>query len=191
MFFAARFSWWPTLSLPGSPGPHLAYRQITFIGNAIMPAISPDGKFVAYVTAKSESKQKLMMQALSGGPSLELQHGRRVLNPRWSPDGSELMVRVRDDDETRRGIFLVSRLGGAPRPLGEALSYSCWLPDESQVVAASRDPETRIWLVNSQSGLEKQLPAPRYSWLHDIDCSAKTACCSFVPRRTKNISYGR
>jgi eukaryotic-like serine/threonine-protein kinase len=174
MILAAGFSWWHRPSLPGGSGPRLAYRQITFIGDAIMPAISPDGKFLAYVTTESESKQKLMMQALSGGPSLELLHGRKLLDPRWSPDGSELMVRVRENDPAKRGLFVVSRLGGAPQPVGEALSYFCWLPDESQVVAASQDSETGIWLINRQTGQEKQLPAPRYSWLHDIDCSAKT-----------------
>jgi Tol biopolymer transport system component/DNA-binding winged helix-turn-helix (wHTH) protein len=168
------FSWWHRVSFMGSSGLRLVHRQVTFLGDAIMPAISPDGEFVAYVTTAGQTKQKLVIQALSGGPTLELLQAQKLLNPRWSPNGSELMVRARESDATKRGLLVVSRLGGAPRPLGVGLSYFCWLPDGLQVVAASQDSETGIWLVNKQTGREKKIPAPDYSWLHDVDCAAGT-----------------
>jgi len=174
MILAGSFFAWRRVSLTGPAGQRLAHRQITFLGDAAMPAISPDGKFVAYVTAESENNQKLMMQALSGGPNLELLHAHKLLNPRWSPDGSELMVRVLESDATKRGIYVVSRLGGTPRPLGVGFAYFCWSSDGSQVVAASMDSETGIWLVNKQTGLNKQITAPGYQWLRDLDCSVKT-----------------
>src|SRR6185436_5989237 len=44
-------SWEPGgLSLTSSPLAQPTHRQITFVGDAVFPAISPDGKSVAYVT---------------------------------------------------------------------------------------------------------------------------------------------
>ena len=90
MILAAVFYWWHKPSLAGPSGPRLAHRQITFVGDAYMPAISPDGKSVAYVTRHQGSEQKLMLQDLSGGPSIELLHGQYLNYPKWSPDGTEL-----------------------------------------------------------------------------------------------------
>lgn len=150
------------------------HKAVTFLGAAYTPAISPDGKFAAFVTRRSENEQKLMLQALSGGPSLELLRGQEVWNPRWAPDGSEIMVRVRESNETERGLFFVSHLGGPPRPLGMDYPYFCWSSDGSQIVAAWEPPESGIWIVNKQTGLKKQLSAPGYRSLLDVDCVPKT-----------------
>ena len=53
-------------SLAGSSGLTLVQKRISFVGDAYMPAISPDGNFVAYL-AGGQGDQKLMMQDLSGG----------------------------------------------------------------------------------------------------------------------------
>jgi Tol biopolymer transport system component len=52
--------------------------------------------------------------------------------------------------------------------------YMCWLSDGSRIVKADEDREVGIWLVNKLTGAEKQIPAPEYQWLYDVDCSAKT-----------------
>src|SRR5450631_998205 len=96
------------------PGLRVAHRQFTFVGDAYMPAISPDGRSVAYVTAPPDGEQKLMLQDIAGGPSLELLHGRTLKDVTWSPDGSQLMLRVVTEKDVS-GHFVVSRLGGAPR----------------------------------------------------------------------------
>jgi serine/threonine protein kinase len=61
--------------------PPLVHKQITFIGNAYGPAISPEGLFLAYVTQQYGSEMKLLTQAVSGGPTLELLHGPYVGRP--------------------------------------------------------------------------------------------------------------
>ena len=156
----------------GHPAPTLTHQQITFVGNAYFPAISPDGKSVAYVTQHPGSDQKLMVQDLSGGPSLELVHGSDLSFPTWSPNGSELMLSV-SQGVSQKEIFVVSRLGGAPRPVGDG-SYSCWLPGATQIVETAQNPEFGIWLVDQLSGKRKRIPAPGYQWLMGITCSPKT-----------------
>ena len=153
-------------------GPGLTHKQITFVGDAYMPAISPDGRSVAYVTRPPEGEQKLMLQDLSGGPSLELLHGQRLGYPTWSPDGSELMLYM-GATEGKDGISMVSRLGGAPRRVIGGY-YSCWLRGGTQIVTSAHNPDAGIWLVNISTGELKQVPAPGYQWLDGVTCSAKT-----------------
>jgi len=150
------------------------HKAITFIGNAESPAISPDGKFVVYVVGRHAGKERLILQNLSGGPSLELLKEAGLGNPIWSPDGSEIMVLIWKDATEHPSLFVVSNLGGAPRPVGTNLDGLCWSPDGSQIVASATDAEAGIWSLNKQSGEKKQITAPKYQWLHDIDWSAKT-----------------
>ncbi|WP_433975476.1 LpqB family beta-propeller domain-containing protein [Tunturiibacter lichenicola] len=155
----------------GHPESRLAHRQITFVGNAYMPAISPDGKSVAYVT-HSGTEQKLMLQDLSGGPSLELLHGQTLDDPTWSSDGSRLMLAV--GNQGKEEIFVISRLGGTPRLIGDGV-YSCWLPSGTEIVTSWQNPGAGIRLVSLLNGEKKQIPAPEYQWLFGITCSTKTA----------------
>jgi eukaryotic-like serine/threonine-protein kinase len=55
----------------------LTHQQITFVGNAYMPAISPDGRSVAYVVQEPGAEDKLMVRDLSGGPALNSFMGLR------------------------------------------------------------------------------------------------------------------
>ena len=92
------------------PPPTLAHSQITFLGNAYDPAISPDGKSVVYVTKPPGGEMKLMLQDLSGGPSLELMHCTNLGYPSWAPDGSELVFSATTKQDTVR--FWLSRALG-------------------------------------------------------------------------------
>jgi Tol biopolymer transport system component len=130
---------YPRTGLSAQQGVH---KPITFLGDALDPAISPDGKFVAYVTKQPKGEQMLMVQALSGGPSLKLLQAQILWNPRWSPDGSELLITVNQGATAdQEGLFLVSRLGGAPRRLGNKFGARCWTPDGSQIVIATANSE--------------------------------------------------
>jgi eukaryotic-like serine/threonine-protein kinase len=149
----------------------LAHSQITFLGDAYEPAISPDGKSVVYVTKPSGDEMKLMLQDLSGGPSLELMHARWLFHPTWAPNGSELSFAA--TTEGQGGIFVVSRLGGVPGRVAWG-GYSCWLPGGSQIIASYTNADSGIVMVDIAAGGRKVLPAPTYQWLHGISCSTQT-----------------
>ncbi len=192
MPFALSFFWrHGRLSADFSP-PKPVHRPLTFLGGAYTPAISPDGKLVAYVTTLAASKNKLMLQAPSGGPSLEILQASGIGNPVWSPDGSELMISIGDSSPPRRGLYVLSRLGGVARPLGTELAGFGWLPDGLQIVASAQNADAGIWLVSKQCGDKKHIPAPKYQWLHDIIITGLWKVrWFFLPRPPKNINYGQ
>jgi hypothetical protein len=137
----------------------------------------------------SGNEQKLMMQALAGGPSLELLRGVELDGARWSPDGSELMVRDTDSVKGSVRTHIVPHLGGVLRTLGSRAQGRCWMPDGSQIVTATQNSEADgggIWLVNKQTGAETRIHAPEYKVLIDLDCSAKTGMLLLITKSTEN-----
>jgi Tol biopolymer transport system component len=55
-----------------SPPLQTMHQQITFVGDAAYPAISPDGKLVAYVAGIGPQQRRLMLQDVKGGQAIEL-----------------------------------------------------------------------------------------------------------------------
>jgi Tol biopolymer transport system component/class 3 adenylate cyclase len=168
---AAVFYWWRGHTISGYSRLTLVQKQISFVGDAYMPAISPDGNFVAYITG-DVGDQKLMLQALSGGPSVAILHAELLSDSRWSPDGSELVFRASLDGKTR-GTFVLARLGGTPRRVTE-FAESCWSADGSQIISARATDNGAIFLVNKLTGVEKRIATPSgFQSIAGIDCSPK------------------
>jgi Tol biopolymer transport system component/DNA-binding winged helix-turn-helix (wHTH) protein len=174
----------------------IIHKQFTFVGNAYFPAISPDGTLVAYVSTNPGEEQKLMVQAADGS-KLELARGRTIMNPRWSPDGSELLFfrnqpafNGAEPAPKDFGIFVVSRLGGVARQIDLAI-YACWLaPDGSQVVVANQAVLSGfkgVRLVNKVTGEAKRVQLSEYTWLGDIDCSARAGLILAVTKTSEKF----
>jgi serine/threonine protein kinase/WD40 repeat protein len=86
------------------------------------PAISPDGKMVAFV-ATVEGKQQVWIRLLTGGAPLQVtRDGFDHLHPRWTPDSSSLIYYTPPDTPGEEGaLWEISALGGLPRPIVGAL----------------------------------------------------------------------
>ncbi len=121
-----------------------SHRQLTFTGEAVYPAISPDGKFIAYVTGRRETGSKCLVQDIAGGRAIEVVSGRGCLDLVWTPDGSEITV------VDQGGVYLVPRLGGPRRQL-EDFEFIAWSPDGSQYAGAKRASKN-IVLVSKLTG---------------------------------------
>jgi len=108
------------------------HKQVTFVGDADYPAISPDGQFIAYVTGEQGAEQKVMIQDIAGGEPLNIYQAKGCLDLRWSPDGAELMLTALVADSWK--TYLVPRLGGSSRNIPTA-KFQCWSPDGSQIAS--------------------------------------------------------
>ncbi|MDP2955010.1 MAG: protein kinase [Longimicrobiales bacterium] len=133
----------PATLQPGAQTPVAVTADIEF-----EPAISPDGKLVAYSVA-TPAGQRIFVRQIDGGRAnlltgdLDGDHGC----PRWSPDGSRISFGAKD------GIYVVPALGGTPKRTVEAGLFDhtlgnfgvthAWSPDGKQLAYGN---ELGIWV---------------------------------------------
>jgi serine/threonine protein kinase len=150
-----------------SPHAQPAHRQITFSGDASLPALSPDGKFLAYVTGRDYLGQKLMLRDVQGGQDIEIARASRILDPRWSPNSSELAIFSWDG--TTGGVYLIPRLGGSPRRIVGGV-HLCWSPDGSQIAAAFQN-SAGFRIADKATGSVKTVHMNGFRWVFGLDWS--------------------
>jgi serine/threonine-protein kinase len=95
----------------------------------IHPALSPDGRFLAYAGGNPLRTRVYVRQVSGGRPTLLTGDSTAVeVSPSWSPDGTRILF------ASQRGLFSVSASGGAPRQeaparAAGAIIWSQWSPD--------------------------------------------------------------
>jgi eukaryotic-like serine/threonine-protein kinase len=95
----------------------------------VHPALSPDGRFLAYAGGHPIHTRLYVRQVSGGRPTLLTDDSTAVeVSPSWSPDGTRILY------ANQRGLFSVAASGGTPRqeaparPSGSII-WSQWSPD--------------------------------------------------------------
>jgi eukaryotic-like serine/threonine-protein kinase len=99
----------------------VSFQRLTdLVGVNESPALSPDGRMVAFV-APVDGRRQIWIRMLSGGAPLRVTHDEiDHESPRWTADGSSIVYYVGPDATGELGmLWEVSALGGGPRPLVE------------------------------------------------------------------------
>ena len=157
------------------------------------PAISPDGKFVAYLS-ESGGRTDLWVKFIGGGPpvnltarsDLEMHSNTAGGVPDISPDGTSILVRAGTAGTplTDGSLWLVpAPLGGPPRKLVDRAAGGRWSPDGERIayirtnpvggdaiaVARSDGQDERV-LLKEGGGVHLHQPAwsPDGSWIYYI-----------------------
>jgi Tol biopolymer transport system component/DNA-binding winged helix-turn-helix (wHTH) protein len=96
------------------------------------PALSPDGKLVAYSSDRAnEGEMDLYVKQVAGGEPIRLTFdGLRNTNPNFSPDGVKVVFESRRDGG---GIYEIPAFGGQARLLASGGLTPTYSPDGSQV----------------------------------------------------------
>ncbi|HUD70518.1 MAG TPA: S9 family peptidase [Dongiaceae bacterium] len=160
-----------------------------------LPAWSPDGGAVAFLSERggADAKTRLYVIPVDGGEVVALSPDDRDVSLfAWSRDGARLAYVARDpkdpkqdavvvgrDDRPRR-LYVVDRLGGAPRKvtaLGDRSAWQiAWSPDgRSIAVAVSLGAmtdesylEKRIVILPVAGGVAEHEVAPKVGKIHEI-----------------------
>ena len=112
------------------------------------PQISPDGKWIAYVSEsmdqeKDKSNKDIYMIPFSGGEALKLtSHEESDDRPRWSPDNKYLAFLSKRNK--KKQVFLMNRSGGEAVQLTEikqGVSDFSWSPDSKRLALVLSDPD--------------------------------------------------
>jgi tricorn protease len=97
-------------------------RLTDFVGMEEFPALSPDGKSVAF-TADAGGRRQVWVRLLAGGNPLQVTHDDADhQSPRWSPDSSSLIYFSPSQEPDGEGkVWQIPALGGTARPLVSSL----------------------------------------------------------------------
>ena len=122
-------------------------RLTDFVGMEESPAISPDGKRVAFV-ARAGSRRQIWQRLLSGGPPLQITRDDvDHEQPRWTADSSTLIYFVPSAAAGEHGTIMeISVNGGEPRRIAAALGGGD-ISHDGRRVALFRFEDNEIALV--------------------------------------------
>ena len=105
------------------PPPEVRVSRLTDLpGLEEFPAISPDGRSVAFTAAVGRNRQ-IFVRLIAGGTALQITHDAVDHQlPRWAPDSSSIVYFSSSAPGDMRGtLWEVPALGGAPRRITDSL----------------------------------------------------------------------
>jgi Tol biopolymer transport system component/DNA-binding winged helix-turn-helix (wHTH) protein len=123
-------------------------RLTDFVGLEEFPAISPDGKTVAF-TADNAGYRQVWVRLIAGGTPLQITHDNvDHTYPRWSPDSSTLVYYAPPTSGAEQGtLWEISALGGTPRPLGRSVSGADISHDGKRLAFFRLSEKDRVQLI--------------------------------------------
>jgi Tol biopolymer transport system component/DNA-binding winged helix-turn-helix (wHTH) protein len=133
-------------------------RLTTRTGYHLTPALSPDGRTIAYASDATGGLEIYVSALAPGARELAITtDGGQNTQPAWSPDGRWIAFHSR----TRRGVWVVPATGGTARQLIEFGSDPSWSPDSSEIVITSEAGgmagQSALWVVALDGGRRRQL----------------------------------
>jgi Tol biopolymer transport system component/predicted Ser/Thr protein kinase len=128
------------------------------------PALSPDGKLVAFTwTGPNYGATQVYVKQLDASEPLALTHGELSHgSPSWSPDGRQIAL-LRSVPNAPDALILVPSLGGPERVVARLPSVilnfgTCWLPAARQILLGAGDGLAAVSLDNGSSKLLTKPP---------------------------------
>ena len=149
-------AWWMHRTSASMP---LGLTQLTTdTGLTYQPALSPDGKLVAYASDRAgQGHLDIWLQQVPRGEPIRVTHdGADDSEPSFSPDGRSIVFR---SDRGGGGIYVVSTLGGEARKIVEQGRQPRYSPDGAWIAywCGPQHLGGGLYVVPSVGGQPKQL----------------------------------
>jgi eukaryotic-like serine/threonine-protein kinase len=155
---------------PAKPSFGAAFKVTYEPSMEVHPALSPDGRFLAYAGGQTIHTRLYVRQVSGGRPTLLTSDSAAVeVSPSWSPDGTRILY------ANQRGLFSVAASGGTPRQEAPArasgpIIWAQWSPDGA----------TAAYVVADSIFLKPTGAAPRF-----LATSTSITGCRWSPDATR------
>ena len=136
-----RAGWAGYIALGGSPAPMTILRTTQFTsdeGLELSPDLSPDGRFVAFAAGTS-AHMRIFVRAVDGSTAISLSSDSATedAQPRWSPDGKQVLYL------SHGALRLAPAFGGESRVVvpssSDTVSTATWSPDGQRIAFVRGD----------------------------------------------------
>lgn len=156
-----------------SPSPRARTRQLTNGGHVLRAAVSPDGKYVAYVQSE-RGRESLWVRQVENAGGIEIvpPSGSHFIGITFSPDGNSVFYVKYGEDAAGSGLYQVPVLGGAARKLlTDVDSQISFAPDKRHFAFARNDlnrKEAHLIIADLDGGDQRELAVhPGVHWITD------------------------
>jgi Tol biopolymer transport system component/DNA-binding winged helix-turn-helix (wHTH) protein len=117
-----------------TPAFGMARRMSARTGVDTTPALSPDGRQVAFASDRTGALEIYVLALTPGAREVAVTgDGGQNIQPAWSPDGAWIAFHSRK----RRGVWVVPSTGGAARQVVDFGSRPAWSPDGTRIAFTS------------------------------------------------------
>jgi Tol biopolymer transport system component/DNA-binding winged helix-turn-helix (wHTH) protein len=148
-----------------TPDPLSVRRFTTDSHSYSFPAISPDGRTVAYSSDQTGEMEIYTAGFAPGSTATAITNdGGHNMSAAWSPDGQWIAYHSRK----KGGVWIVPSSGGTARQIVDFGSQPAWMPDVQNIVFTSGSDgmaaQSVLWMVNRETGDRRQITkmgAPR------------------------------
>jgi Tol biopolymer transport system component/DNA-binding winged helix-turn-helix (wHTH) protein len=138
----------------------------TYVGSELYPALSPDGKSIAFAwDGDSRGGYHIYTAPVSGSGARQITDGAASDGaPVWSPDGSQIAF-LRDTGPAKAELWVIQADGQAARKLREVRGTVsdrsvCWTKDPNWLVVSQPSPQNGVpslFLLSARTGEEHQI----------------------------------
>jgi len=146
-----------------APGANLKVTPMTASGNVIGAAVSPDGRYIAFVES-DQGRQSLWLQQTAGGQTLRLipEQGVYYWGHTFTPDGNGIVFGQKSPTDPLGALYSISTLGGTPKRLVTDIDSSpSYSPDGRRMAFLRQrhptDQETALMVAGADGSDPKAL----------------------------------
>ncbi|HET9384662.1 MAG TPA: protein kinase [Gemmatimonadales bacterium] len=153
--------WWRTSAPPSDPRP-TSTRLTSDVGWTDYPAISPDGRMLAYASDRSgDGNLDIWIQPIPGGSPVQLtRHPADDVDPSFSADGSRVAFH---SSRGEGGIYVIPTIGGEERLFVERGFSPRFSPDGMRIAyGVSESPGSQIYVAPAEGGTGTKLATGFY-----------------------------
>jgi Tol biopolymer transport system component/DNA-binding winged helix-turn-helix (wHTH) protein len=156
-----------------APSPHTRTTQLTNNGQVLRAAVSPDGKYVAYIQSERGQESLWVRQVkIAGGIQVVPPAGDRFVGITFSPDSNSIFYVKYGKDLAMSGLYQAPVLGGAARRiLQDVDSQISFAPDKKHFAFVRNDlsrKESHLIIANTDNSEQRHLAVhPSIHWTTD------------------------